>query len=251
MEHVLPTNGILYADIGFSVKSLPLEDLSLLPLFLRTVLETGTSKLDEIALTRKIGTHTGGIRCSSKISFKHPKGGLITSSGDLVSNIFVRGKAVSDKVGDLFEIIHDVLTDANLDNKKRVLEMLKESKARYQSAVVGSGHSFAATRLSSRYTVPGYISETSEGITYMATLDKLIEQAEKDWPSLRARLENIRKNLINKGGMILNLTGDEAVLKRARVRTTSHDAFFFCPFLRIIQKTFEVIVKVIEILSKF
>jgi len=45
--------------------------------------------------------------------------------------MFIRGKAVSSKAIELFSLMKDVLTDANLGNQKRVLEMLKESKARY------------------------------------------------------------------------------------------------------------------------
>lgn len=48
-----------------------------------------------------------------------------------------------------------MLTDANLGNQKRVLEMLKESKARFRSSVVGAGNTYASIRLSSRYSLPG------------------------------------------------------------------------------------------------
>lgn len=53
----------------------------------------------------------------------------------------------------------DVLTDANLGNQKRVLEMLKESKARFRSSVVGAGNTYASIRLSSRYSLPGEMRE--------------------------------------------------------------------------------------------
>jgi len=52
---------------------------------------------------------------------------------------------------------------------------------------VGAGNSYASIRLSSRYSLPGLISEKSEGISYMLALDGLIEQAEKDWPTLQVR----------------------------------------------------------------
>ncbi|GAB5036284.1 zinc metalloprotease pitrilysin subfamily a, partial [Nannochloropsis oceanica] len=158
LRHALPTNGILYADIGFDVST---------------------------QLVRAIGTHTGGLRSSSRISYKHPKGGVIDPTTDMTAHMFIRGKAVASKATELFSLIKDVLTDANLGNQKRVLEMLKESKARYRSSVVGAGNSFASIRLSSRYSLPGLISEKSEGISYMLALDALIEQAENDWPALQ------------------------------------------------------------------
>lgn len=172
LRHELPTNGIIYADVGLSLAELSLDDLPLVNLFLRCLLETGTSKLDQTQLTRRIGTHTGGIRMSSRIALKHPKarrrrhtttsstaaaarmhthdsskpglmlvlgvcvcvwvqdGVLGSTTSGLTAHMFVRGKAVASKAGELFELMHEVLTDANLDNQKRVLEMLKEAKAR-------------------------------------------------------------------------------------------------------------------------
>jgi presequence protease len=212
LRHELPTNGIAYVDVGFDVSGLSLDDLPLLPLFLRTMLETGTSKLDQTQLIRQIGTHTGGLSTTSRINFKYPKGGVVSTATDLVSHVFLRGKATTSKAPELFDLMLQVLTDANLDNQKRVLEMLRESKARYRSSVVGAGHSFASTRLSSRYSLPGLISERDAGITYMQSLDKMIETAEKDWPAFRARLERIRDVIIKKEGLILNLTGDRRVL---------------------------------------
>lgn len=136
LRHELPTNGIVYADIALPLSGLSLDDLPLVGLFLRCLLETGTSKLDQTQLTRKIGTHTGGIRMSSRIALKHPKNGVLgdaTKGDQLTAHMFVRGKAVASKAGELFELMHAVLTDANLDNQKRVLEMLKEAKARYDT----------------------------------------------------------------------------------------------------------------------
>ena len=54
------------------------------------------------------------------------------------------------------------------------------------------------------------------GITYLDTVKELIKQAENDWPALLARLEKIREKLLDestcRGGMVLDVTGDKAVL---------------------------------------
>ena len=41
----------------------------------------------------------------------------------------------------------DILANAKLDNQKRAVEMLKESKARKEASILSSGHTFGATRL--------------------------------------------------------------------------------------------------------
>ena len=51
--------------------------------------------------------HTqGGLRTASRIGFKHPPGGVVGATGDMVSHIFLRGKAVVSKATDLFEIMY-------------------------------------------------------------------------------------------------------------------------------------------------
>lgn len=93
--------------------------------------------------------------------------------------------------------------------------------------MVGAGNQFASIRLSSRYSLAGLISEKSEGITYMKALDELIETAEKDWPTVRARLERIREAVVRKEGLLLNLTGDKDVLKEVLVRHTNTPILHF------------------------
>ena len=100
-------------------------------------METGTSKEDEVSLTQRIGTHTGGIRTSSTMSFKHSKDRKVNRKpNDFVSKLFIRGKAVQDKIPELLNIMIDVLTDCNFGNQQRILEMLKESKARMRFAIL-------------------------------------------------------------------------------------------------------------------
>ena len=110
-----------------------------------------------------------------------------------------------------------MLTDARLDSRSKVIEMLRESKARIEASIQGSGHSFANTRMKARYEPSGYISEKLTGISYLATVKELLKEAEEDWPKLLARLETIRNKILKQStcrdGMIINLTGDKNVFE--------------------------------------
>jgi Zn-dependent M16 (insulinase) family peptidase len=73
-------------------------------------------------------------------------------------------------------------------------------------------------RMKARYRVGGYIDEMMGGISQLDTLKELLKQAEEDWPSLLARLENMRSVILNgetcRSGMFLDITGDAAVLEK-------------------------------------
>jgi Zn-dependent M16 (insulinase) family peptidase len=214
LTHPIQSSGILYTDIAFDFSRVDIDDLALLPLFSRMVSEAGTATLDETQLSRKIGAETGGISTSFYTDLRHSSG-LVASPDDALLYFVVRGKAVSDKIPVLLDLVTDMLHNVKLDNKKRAIEMLKESKARKESSVLSSGHTFGATRIAAKYSFLGYLSEMTGGLTSVRLAGKLLEDAEKDWPSVQKRLENIRNAIVRKGSAVVNLTGDKAVLEAA------------------------------------
>jgi presequence protease len=166
------------------------------------------------------GTHTGGVGVSLLTTAVHPDGmdeSVVTPGEQMQTKLMIQGKATSEKIEELFSIYKLVLTDAKLDSQSKVIEMLKETRSRLESRIQGSGHSFANSRMKARYRVGGYIDEMMGGISYLDTVKALLKQAEEDWPSLLARLEKIRDTLLDestcRSGMVLDITGDEAVLE--------------------------------------
>uniref|UniRef100_A0A7R9U8K2 Peptidase M16C associated domain-containing protein n=1 Tax=Pinguiococcus pyrenoidosus TaxID=172671 RepID=A0A7R9U8K2_9STRA len=212
VTHELPSNGILYADVGLDLSSLAWEDVPLMSLFSDMLLECGTNKEDETTLTRRIGRHTGGVRSAIlRDLVEHPEGKCVEGD-EIVHYLFLRGKAVPDKVSELFAIMKDILTDVNLDRQSRVIEMLRETKASMESSIVTSGHAFAASRLAAHDTGFGVLREQTGGVTYLNTVRELLEQAENEWPSLLSRLQKIQETLLNSNTLVVNLTGDKEVL---------------------------------------
>lgn len=68
-----------------------------------------------------------------------PADGTVASGDELIYKLFVRGKAVHDNTKPLFDLVFDVLTRADLSNQKRIVEMLKESKAGMEADLATSG----------------------------------------------------------------------------------------------------------------
>jgi presequence protease len=165
------------------------------------------------------GTHTGGIDASLLTTAVYPEGvdeSTVTSGENMITKLMIQGKVTTEKIDELFSIFHLVLTDAKLDAKTKVIEMLREKKSNLESRIQGAGHSFANSRMKSRYRVGGYIDEILGGISSLDTVKSLLKEAEEDWPTLLARLEKIRTTILEsstcRDGMILDITGDEAVL---------------------------------------
>lgn len=214
ITHDLVTSGILYADIAFDFSYIQEEDLELLPLFSRMISEAGTSTLDETQLSRKIGSETGGVGTTLFTDIPS-SAGVVSSCEDALLYFMIKGKAVSEKTPVMLELFNDMLCNTKLDNQKRAVEMLKESKVRKESAVISAGHTFGAARLAAKYSFLGYLGELTGGLTSVRAAGGILEQAEKDWPTMLARLTRMRDTIVRKGSIVVNLTGDKAVLDSA------------------------------------
>ena len=99
-------------------------------------MQTGTSKEDFVSLTQRIGRSTGGVGASRWVSTRRDGKGT-------AARLFVRGKAMPEKAGELLAIMTDVLTDARLDNRERIRQMALEGKAGFESSLAGMGNGIA------------------------------------------------------------------------------------------------------------
>ncbi|MFW5748635.1 MAG: insulinase family protein [Chloroflexota bacterium] len=199
--HDLPTNGIVYLDVGFDLRTVPQAYLPYLTIFSRALLQMGTSREDFVSLTQRIGRKTGGISTSNLVS--EPYG-----DGDLVAWKFVRGKATVAQVGDLLDILYDVLTDARFDDQARLRQIVLTEKARMESSLVPAGHRFVLQRLESHFSPSGWVGEQTGGIAYLFFLRDLAQRIESDWAGVLANLEAIRAHLFSRGTMLANITVD-------------------------------------------
>ena len=220
------TSGIVYANLAVDISGIALEDVPLLPLLTRAMMETGAGEYDSVALSRRIGTHTGGVSVSTMISGVNQEGaeeGTVTSGEHFVTKLLITGKSTSDKTDELFSIFDLILRDAKLDSKSKIIEMLREAKTMKESTIQGSGHATANSRMGSRYTVIGYLNEKMSGISSLDTVKDLLNQAENDFPALLKRLEKMRSTILEQStcrdGMILDITGDAQVFEKIKSST--------------------------------
>jgi Zn-dependent M16 (insulinase) family peptidase len=206
LYHDLFTNGIAYLDLGFDLRVLPQELLPYIPLFGRALLEMGTRRESFVELQQRIGARTGGLWAQSLV-------GTRLGGGPAATWLFLRGKAMVDRVGDLTDIVRDVLLESRFDDRERFLQMVLEERAGEESGLVPGGHRVVSMRLRAQLDEAAWISEQMCGLSYLFFLRGLVDEIERDWPAVEERLERIRSLLVNRQGMLCNATlagGDRA-----------------------------------------
>jgi Zn-dependent M16 (insulinase) family peptidase len=208
LAHDIFTNDVLYLDIAFDLKTVPADLLHLVPLFCRSLTQMGTDKESFIELTERIGRKTGGISVSPFVS-------AVKGSSDPIGFIMVRGKTMADKAQDMLDIIKDVVTSAKLDDQDRFKQMVLETKSSLEGGIIGSGHSFAGTRLDAQRSVSGWVGEEMGGVAYLEQIRRLVARVDSDWEGVKNDLETIRTAILQQKGAMVNLTGDEGALTAA------------------------------------
>ncbi len=217
------TSGVLYSNFLVDTSSVDLDEALLIPILTRVMIEGGAGDMDDVTLSRAIGTYTGGIDVSMSMTpvmeGSDVKPGVVSDGMKMISKLNIRGKCTAANAPKMYELMNTILTSSNLDCQSKVVEILKEKQSRLQSSIQGSGHSFANSRLRARYSVNGFLDEQFSGITSLATVKSLLKQAENDWPTFLSRLESLRTTILDpsrtRSGMILNTVGDSAVLAEA------------------------------------
>jgi Zn-dependent M16 (insulinase) family peptidase len=203
LYHDLFTNGIVYLNLGFDLRSVPLDLLPYLGLFSRSLIELGTQSEDFVTLKQRIGRTTGGVGASPWIA-------SVRRSPDSLARLFMRGKATLGNAAEMLKIMRDVLLTAKLDGKERFRQLALESKASLESSIVPGGNGFVSSRLRSRYTEADWIGEQQGGVSYLFFLRKLIDTIENDWSSVQQTLERLRASIVNRSALVANVTLDAA-----------------------------------------
>ncbi|KAL0031729.1 hypothetical protein WJX79_003426 [Trebouxia sp. C0005] len=209
LNHDLFTNDILYMEVALDMRPLPADLLPLMPLFCRSLTQMGTQKEDFVQLTERIGRKTGGLSFSPFTSHKR---GQVEPQAYLM----VRGKVTASKATDMLDLMRDILLTARLDDKERFKQMVLETKSGLEGAVIGGGHSVAASRLDAQRSVAGWVSEQMGGLSYLFYIRDLANRIDADWEGVQADLCRIRDILLQRRGALVNLTADEHTLSSVR-----------------------------------
>lgn len=203
LHHDLFTNGIVYLDLGLDLHALPVELLPYVGLFGQTLLEMGTETEDFVRLSQRIGRTTGGIFPGTIIA-------PVRDSDATATYLMLRGKATQENAPELLAILRDVLMTPRLDNPERFRQIVLEAKAGMEAGLIPGGHQVAATRLRAHFHTAYRLEEMIGGVEHLQFLRRLAERIESDWAGVLADLEAVRSLLVNRSGLVANVTLDEA-----------------------------------------
>jgi Zn-dependent M16 (insulinase) family peptidase len=177
-----------------------MDKLQYLPLLGKLMLSMGTRKHGYVELTQHIGIHTGGIRAS------HFSSASLNDRANILSFVFFNGKAVIGKLGELFDLYAELLTEYKFDDPKRLVEIIRSTKADMQDSIIPHGNHYVLSRLQSYHSQLGKYNELTGGITYYKFIENLLERAEKNPEEVACCFKAVAELIFTRENMIVNFT---------------------------------------------
>lgn len=201
LYHDTVTNGILYLDLAFDLKTLPQDLIPYAPIFGSALQKMGTHRMDSRQLSQRIGKMTGGITAAVLSSAK-------VDRSQVVGQLVLRGRAMIPRADELIDILREILLETDFDDRDLFSQIVVETRSRLEANLEPLGFQVVAQRIAARYSQAGWLSEQLTGIEQIGFLRQLESEIQTHWPVILHRLKEIRNTLINRTTLTCSATLD-------------------------------------------
>ncbi len=217
-KSIQPTNGIIYLSVYFPVDSLTAEDFIDLPLFSDSLLDLGWKGkkwnqciLEANKIAGDISTDglTGKTRQNPMAKAFQKK----YESQNFIGRewVYFKMKILDEKFEEGIDLLSDILTGINFDDKARMKTLIRECVSERKSALVSGGMNFCTKRAKLDDSRESVVQELLYGVTQVK---HGIEYKEKDAEKLLGKFEKMY-NFIKNSGCLIRILTDEDTMKHA------------------------------------
>jgi presequence protease len=203
LTHPLFTNEIEYINFYFDTCSVEQKNIPYIGLLSSILGKIGTEKYSFEELSNVININTGGIKFAAEAY--EQKG----TDENYYPKLIVRSKALVSKLPDLFEISGEILGNTKFDDPKRLREIVREVKSRYEMVILNRGHIMAAGRVTSYFSPVDKYRELIRGIEFYQFLAELESDFDSKVDSIISTLQEIYEDIFNINNLLISVTGEE------------------------------------------
>jgi Zn-dependent M16 (insulinase) family peptidase len=194
------TNNIIYADLNFNLKVLPLDMLPYASLLSNVLGSLSTEKYSYGDLNRELNINTGGFYTSLSTYIEN------MDDNKLLAYFNVSSKVMSNKVDDMFALASEILYKSVFTDKERLKNILVRHQSQLDASMKSNGYGVAAGRLSSYFMNNGKFNELTAGLDYYWFVTALVKDFDKNSDQIIASLKKVSELLFTKENMIAAAT---------------------------------------------
>ncbi len=202
VSHNIFTNGISYVNLNFDISDIDYDKYPYIALLSEIFKYVDTEHYSYNDLANEINLQTGGIGFDTTVSN--------TNELDKINvHFIVNAKMLDDKLDVAMDLINEILFSSKIDDKKRLKEIISETRVNMKNELVASGHLTAAGRALSYISPIGVVKELTEGVDYYKFLEGLDKDFEHVYEKLAATLKSVLGEVLRRGGLTISYTSDK------------------------------------------
>lgn len=185
-----PTNGITYFNAIFDYAGLPEHLQSLMPLYTSALTSVGTKKSTAAELDERMRLFTGGVGAGLMVSSD------VKSVSTTHEQIAYSGNALNQNVTHIWDLLNEIMTEANFDDHQKLKTLLLSSAAGGMNSLAESGHRYARMHAASGLTRAAQLHELHGGVAQVDMLNTFVTQ---DIEGVAQKMHEISKFLSGTG----------------------------------------------------
>jgi presequence protease len=194
------TNGIIYANWYFDLRTLPRDQLPYASLLTSLLGKLSTEKYSFGDLDNQLNIQTG--------SFYAELNTFLVNRNDeeMMPRFVVAAKATLDKAGKMTDLIAEILLHSNFADTARLKSVLTRLQSNMDADIKQNGLNYARMRASSYCTQSGVFAELINGLDYYRFLTDITTNFDQNSSVIVKNLEETAALLFNRRNLIASVT---------------------------------------------
>lgn len=201
------TNGVVYANVYFDLRVLPVELIPYASLLTECLGSLNTEHFTYGELEKALNIHTGGFNTYLTSYLEN------YDNTKLLPKLVVSGKAMTNKLDKLFQLTQEIINCSRYDQPDRLKEILVRHQARLDAQIKQNGYGYARTRLLSYLGRQGMLNELKGGIEYYRFVTDLTNQFDARSQEIADKLKTTAALLFNQANGVAAVTCPQNELK--------------------------------------
>lgn len=195
------TNKIAYASFYFDITNIPAADLPLCYLLTDIMGKFDTERYSYQELATNAIMYTGGVAFNVRA--------ISEAENANAYHIYfsAKGKALVEKLPQLFDLLQAIALESKLDDVKRFQELVSELKTDWDNNFFTRGQTVAISRLYS-YCADGARVNEQDEFSYYQFLKQLVENFDAQAPQLLQKLQAMLQRFYQKSAFVLSYSCD-------------------------------------------
>ncbi len=203
-------NGVNYLHLDFRINDLPTDLWSFVPRYLSALNKFGIGDESYEITAQRIAAHTGGIGATA----------ILTSTADASASpclsLRISLRMLDDKSGSAIHLLRELLTSTNARDKARLRDVLTQTRAHYETALVNNGSATASHHAGRGLNLIGHLSQLMHGLPQLTLAKQYTDHFDASSEQVIQGVERVRDAVLNRAGLTVSFTGSDSVYAQVR-----------------------------------